>query len=564
MTRSQSLGLVALAAALLSSCGDTGKQAPPEGPATDAPSANAGAGAGGQPSSGSEPLACPLPQPGPSPLRRLGRLQLQNSLRTLLNDVPSIVTRLEPVLHRMPFGGLRGGEQEVSELTVDRHHELAHAAAQELIEPAILEAFSGCDAAASGDDACREQFLARVITRAFRRQPSQEDLADLRAVFGRGQELGGDFASGARAVLEVALQSPEFLYLIEQGAGQVQGEAIALTGYETASKLAYFLTGYPPDEALLTAAEAGPLGVAQVEAHARRLVGSPANRQLMHSFMMELLGLAPTTVQGPEYPTYTAPIAALTQQETARFIEDVIFEGAGTFQALFSEPSTWLNGPLAQFYGVPGVSGDAFQRVQLDTTQRAGILTQSWFLTSTSPGGSTRPVGRGIAVLRGVLCVELPATNPSAPVPSPEPVEGSTTRERLLASTAAPDCQSCHGMINPVGLAFENYDAVGLWRDTEFGKPIDASGTLTVTDAQGGFTSAVELVRNIAASRDARSCFAENWLTYAYGRPDTSADACAWQQIEEVLEASNGNIGELLVAIAKTDQFRYRLKSELP
>jgi hypothetical protein len=364
--------------------------------------------------------------------------------------------------------------------------------------------------------------------------------------------------------MEVALQSPEFLYLVEQGAGQAQGEAIALTGYETASKLAYFLTGYPPDETLLTAAEAGSLSVAEVEAHARRLVGSPAHRQLMHSFMMELLGLAPSTVERPEHPTYTAPIAALAQQETARFIEDVTFDGAGTFEALFSQPSTWLNGPLAQFYGVPGVSGDAFQRVQLDSTQRAGILTQSWFLTGASPGGSTRPVPRGIAVLRSVLCVELPDAKPSAPVPLPEPGEGATTRERLLASTAAPECQSCHAMIDPVGLAFENYDAVGLWRDTEYGKPIDASGTLTVTDAQGSFTSAVELVRNIAASRDARSCFAGNWLTYAYGRPHTSADACAWQQIEEVLEASNGNIGELLVAIAKTDQFRYRLKSELP
>lgn len=563
MTRGQGLGVVALAAVWLSSCGETGKQVTPEAADIDEPSADAGAG--GQPSSGPEPLACPLPQPGPSPLRRLSGLQVRNSVRAALDDVPAVVTRLESVLGRNLLGGLLDGEQEASRVTVERHHELAHAAAQELsAEPAILEAFSGCDAATSGDDACREQFLERVVTRTFRRRPSQEDLADLRAVFGRGQELGGDFASGARAVMEVALQSPEFLYLIEQGSGRVQGEVVALTGYETASKLAYFLTGFPPDEALVTAAEAGPLAVEEVEAHARRLVGSPWNRQLMHSFMTELLELAPRNVQPPEYPTYTAEIAALTQQETARFIEDVTFDGAGTFEALFSQPSTWLNGPLAQFYGVPGVSGDAFQRVQLDSSQRAGILTQSWFLTGASTGGSTRPVPRGITVLRRVLCVELPDAKPSSPVPSPEPDEGSTTRERLLASTAAPDCQGCHGLIDPVGLAFENYDAVGLWRDTEFGRPIDASGALTVTDAQGSFTSAVELVRNIAASRDARSCFAGNWLTYAYGRTDTSGDACAWQQIERVLEASNGNIGDLLVAIAKTDQFRYRLKSELP
>jgi hypothetical protein len=263
-------------------------------------------------------------------------------------------------------------------------------------------------------------------------------------------------------------------------------------------------------------------------------------------------------------PTFTPAIMALTAEESGRFVEDVVFDGAGTFRALFSEQSTWLNRPLAQFYGIAGVTSEEFQKVDLSGLPRAGILTQSAFLSATSPAGRANPVMRGVTVLRNVLCVDPPAP-PNVPpsLPIPDAPEGGTTRERLEIMTADPVCNNCHRNINPIGYAFENYDGAGLWRDLDNGLPIDASGTLYETDAQGDFNGAVELAQRIAESEDAQACFVEHWLSQAYGREESPDDACAKADVEAALRDSDGNIVEMLVALAKTDQLRYRLASEL-
>jgi hypothetical protein len=363
------------------------------------------------------------------------------------------------------------------------------------------------------------------------------------------------------------LQGPDFLYLLEQGEGEAQDGAVALTPYETAARLAYLLTGAPADKELLAAADAGTLDESVLEAQARRLLGTPANRRVSRRFYEQLLRL--DSVQAPpdttaKYPTYTPQVAALSRTETGLFIEDVTFDGAGTFEALLTEPATWVNGPLATFYGIPGVTGDAFQKVQLEPTHRAGILTQSAFLTATSPGGRTSPVMRGLMVLRKVLCIEPPPPPVGIDVTVPPPIaEPATTRQRYEAGITGAQCLECHRDIDPIGFAFESYDAVGLWRDTENGLPIDPSGTLHKTDAQGPFANAIDLLQRIAASEDAHACFVGNWLSYAYGRKEAPEDACARQDLETTFLDSGGNIQELLVALAKTDQLRYRLASEL-
>lgn len=563
-------GAFVVLGALAAGCGQSTKSRS-LAPATNGgggPEAGAGAGAGehvGGAAGVGGALDCATPTPGESPLMRLNRVELRNTLQVLFQDVPSAFVAVDSLVFQLPPEQIPRSSQPLSARLAEVYYTLAKAAASAITsDPAALAAFCGCDPEQQGADACRDQMIERFAARAYRRPLTDEDRSELREVFQAGQ-LAGGFAAGVQAVVELVLQSPDLLYLLEFGTGEVRGDAVALSTYETATRLSYFLTGSPPDEALLTAAAASEsLPPTELEAQARRLLGSPANRRTTRIFMEDLLGLRRTLgVQRESGSPFTPAIATLAVEESARFVDEVTFEGAGTFQALFSQPTTWLNGPLAQFYGIGGITGDGFQRVELDASKRAGILTQAAFLSSGASPRSTSPVQRGLTVLDAVLCFRPSPPPATIPVLSPPQVTGVTMRDRLLADTAPAECQECHRYIDPIGLAFENYDEVGLWRTHENGSLIDPSGELPLTDASGSFANAVELIERIASSRDARACFADKWLAHAYGRPAAPADACARQQLEAALEASQGNIQELLVAIAKTDNLRYRLRSEL-
>jgi len=495
------------------------------------------------------------PSPGPAPLAALSKYEVNRSVRALLGDGPQPSAWLTEELEVSPFSSA------APPVFAAQMHDLARDVALTLSRDAkAVRAFSGCDPQASGDATCATSFIDEFLARAYRRAITAEDHAAMKAVFAEGERLGGDFASGVRAVVEVALQSPDFLYLVQAGNGDSTNGAVALTGYESAARLAYFLTAAPPDDQLRATSAQGPLSVDTIEDEARRLLGSPASRERLRRYYVELLGLGRLDLNSE----LDLVLSQLSQEETGRFVEDVTFDGAGTFRALLTEPSTWANEQLAQLYGLSGVSGAEFRKVALDPTQRAGILTQSAFLRRGTHGPETAPVQRGLAVLRKVLCYESPPPPPNVPVMLPEPiVEPSTTRTRLMVATQYPECQECHAIIDPVGFAFEHYDAAGKWRDTDNGLPVDASGALTKTDAGGPFKDAVELVHRIADSEDAKACFVQRWQAEAYRRPAEPGDACAAEQVAQAFADSDGNLVELMVALAKSDNFRYRLKSEL-
>lgn len=551
----------ALLAACTTGCGKTNDRLASEAPPTPA---GGSSGVGG--SAPLEPTempksACslPAPSPGPAPLAPLSNFELNRSVRALLGDEPQPSAWLSEQAESSPFSSAAPAVLEYE------MHELAHDAALALSGNAeAVQAISGCDPVVSGNATCATSFIAEFLPRAYRHPVTQDEQAEMKAVFAEGERLGGDFAGGVRAVVEVALQSPDFLFLIETGTGDVTNGAVALTGYESAAKLAYFITGSPPDDQLRAASAQGALSADTLEDEARRLLGSPASRERLRRYYVDLLRLGSTN-PNPELG-FTAELNALELEETGRFVEDITFDGAGTFRALLTEPSTWVNEPLAQLYGLPGVSGTEFRKVALDPTQRGGILTQAAFLSVGRHGGAeTAPVQRALGVLRKMLCYEVPPPPADVSImvelPLPTP---ATMRQRLSHATQYRECQECHAIIDPVGFAFEHYDALGKWRDTDSGLPVDASGALTKTDAAGSFADAVELAQRIAESDDAKACFVQRWQAQAYRRPAEPGDACATEQVSQAFADSDGNMVELMVALAKSDNFRYRLKSELP
>jgi len=507
---------------------------------------------------GSDPggeSGCVPDTPPDAPIRRLNRFAYENSLRELVGEQNFSPDALPPDPYEDPLA--------IPTLAVvQAQHDLAHDVAQRVTETeSTTYEFIGCDPDSEQGEDCRDRFIAEFVERVFRRPATDGDLERFTTKF--DEAASGGFPLGVRAVVEIALQSPEFLYLPEFGEkapDRDQGWARP-TSFEMASRLAYFLWGSPPDAELLDAARAGALqSPDEVEAQARRMLGDGRASKAVGYFYLRLLELDGATFPAAgraEYPTFTPEVAASLLAETESFVGDVTLVSNGDFRTLLTAPYTFVNEPLAAFYGIPGVTGSELRAASVDAYHRGGLLTQASFLAATALGPFTNPSERGFRVAEGFLCADIPR-EPSVPaVPEPLP-PNTTTRERYAQGVASPACATCHAMFDPLGFAFEAYDAAGLYRDSENGVPVDATGTLLTTDVAGDFDGALELSERLAGSADARRCFVQQWFAFAHGRAATPADACFLDTLEGDFVDAGTNLKELLVALVRNDAFLHR------
>jgi hypothetical protein len=238
--------------------------------------------------------------------------------------------------------------------------------------------------------------------------------------------------------------------------------------------------------------------------------------------------------------------------ETATFANEV-FAGGGSLEKLLTAPSTTMDPALAKLYGAP-------DGPSVDPGQRAGLLTQASFLAMHATATETNPVQRGAVVLRRLLCNEIEPPDDMAVGQVKPPAPGLTTRERFAEHATNP-CASCHRLTDPIGFAFENYDAIGAWRTTEQGKKVDASGELSLAGGELKFNNAVELARGLATSRELRECMATQWLRYFTRRHETAGDTASLQAAGEAFARSSYDLRELLVALTRTRAFTHRSPS---
>jgi hypothetical protein len=244
--------------------------------------------------------------------------------------------------------------------------------------------------------------------------------------------------------------------------------------------------------------------------------------------------------------------------ETRAFVEHAVFDDEGDLTTLLHAPYSYMNDQLATFYGIDGVSGADFQRVDLDPSERAGLLTMGTLLVFNSHTNQTSPTLRGKLIRERLLCDAVPPPPPTVNPKAPDIEPGSTGKDRFSQHTADPACASCHVLMDPIGFGFENYDTVGRYRTEEGGKPIDATGELAQSDVDGAFDGVVELADKLADSDKVSSCYAKQWFRYGYGRGDTSEDACTLDRLDAQFRDAGGNIIELLVKLTQTDAFLYR------
>lgn len=258
----------------------------------------------------------------------------------------------------------------------------------------------------------------------------------------------------------------------------------------------------------------------------------------------------------PDYRPFKLPLMA---EETEAFLEEVIFEGEGTVEEMFTADWSMRNAELSEWYGdAEAPTSDDFVRVDLDPGIHSGFLTHAGLLMLNAKPDRTSPVRRGHWVRERLLCDPPPAPPDVVPDP-PEIDETQTTRDQFEQHRSDPACAGCHQLMDPIGFGFEHFDGLGMYRELEGDLPIDASGEIfNSEDVDGTFYGAVELGERLGRSDQVRSCVASQWFRYAHGRPDVELDECSMAQVMTRFGESGYNVRELLVALTTTDAFRYR------
>lgn len=435
---------------------------------------------------------------------------------------------------------------------------LARELASAMSEPTVFANVTGCDIARDGETACRAALSDFVLSRLFRGLADAASVAELDAVFETGVKLGGNFFSGSRAMLEVALQSPEYLYHVELGQPATDRPVGwgKLSDLELASRLSFLLWGTGPDAELLAAARQGSLGTPlELEEQAQRMLGDARARLPVRRFYRQLWGVAGEIALAPQrFPDFTTAVAESLPAAFDRFVDDVTWETGGDFRTLLRSPRSWFNEQLGTYYGVRVAAGAELQPVEQDPDYYSGLLTQAALLAT--PTYATYPILRGGRLARAFSCFSIPPHPETFGDRESEPNQwGRPFVEEINASTT---CSSCHRYVDSLGFGLEHFDASGRFRTQTEAGPVNARGELLGATTSQPFDGAPELAELIVQSPEARACFVQNWQTFAYGTPVEQAETCAKQDLVERFEASQGNIVDLIVGLTQTDSFMYR------
>ena len=498
---------------------------------------------------------------GVAPLRRLTAEQYRNTVRDLLG-LPDRPTVALPADDAVADRFLSNTISALKSVDLDRYADAADALAKQAT--ANLTTLVPCDPRTAGEAPCARQFIERFARRAYRRPATDAEIARLEKVYA----AGGDFAGGIQLVVNAVLQSPKFLYLHEPVPASAAGRVVPVDRWALASRLSYFLLGTMPDDPLFEAAETGKLGTPEgLGAEATRLMRDARFASTLASFhsqwlsLHELGGAEKDAKLFPE-PVWSPAIKSALAEESRRFVEHVLNEGDGKLETLLSAPFSVLSDPLYGFYGVPRATGapGGWTRVELPKDQRAGLLTQGSLLASQAHADKTSYILRGKLIREALLCTPIPPPPPDAAIVETKLPVTASARERAAEHRVRPECATCHELFDPIGFAFETYDAVGRWRTTEGdGKPIDAKIELTRAGKLDGTVSgAVELSRRLGASEEARDCLTRQWMRFALGREDATEDTSSREALAASFRDGGGKVRDLLSAMARSDAFRYQ------
>jgi hypothetical protein len=495
----------------------------------------------------------------PLGVRALLSWQYRNAIQDLLGPAAAAVVGPPPDTTVNGWDAIGAAQLSLSATAVDMYEvsaQLAAGIAMDDVEG--RNSILGCAPGCSSDQDCLTAFVARFGRRAWRRPLSLDERTAWASVGAAAAEAYGDRYKGAAFVIAGLLQSPNFLYQVEIGEADPSNPGrLRLSGYELATRLSFFLSGSTPSEELIAAAERGELQSPDgVRIWARALLDKPGSRDAVARLFDELLQLRdlPQLSKDPiAFPAFNPALAAAMRDETQHLLDSLIW-GEGDFRRFFDSDYTFVNRDLAALYGLPDAPPSGFVRVALpEESRRGGFLGQASFLALMAHPATSSPTLRGKFVREKLLCQNIPPPPPNVDTTLPN-TEGMSTRQRLLAHRQNPSCASCHALMDDIGLGLENFDAIGRYRTTDQGQPIDASSAL---DDLGSFAGARELGALLRAERRVTECLARNLFRAGTGHVDTLGESGPLYVAHESFAASGYQLKDLLVEIAASDAFRF-------
>ena len=415
---------------------------------------------------------------------------------------------------------------------------------------------------ASEQTACAREIISRLATRAWRRPATGAAVDDLLGFYRQGAELR-DFDTGVQYALARILSDPRFVYRFEHEPEEIKaGDSYAIDGYELASRLSFFLWSSIPDDELLRAAGAGELRHAsKLEAQIDRMLSDPRADAMVENFAAQWLGLRQLATINPTSTDYDGTLRESMKRETELLFASILRENRSVLDLLNAD-YTFVDERLARHYGIAHIQGSQFRRVSVSDAERRGILGHASVLTLTSAPNRTSLVKRGQWVLENLLGTPPPPPPPGVEVKldqPPAPGDAPTTlRQRMEQHRANPSCGACHGVIDPIGIALENFDAVGKWRDATAGQPVDAVTALwDGTPLHGAADLRKALV---ARGPQFVETVTEKLLAYGLGRKVEYYDMPTIRSIVSQARARNYRFRELIKGVALSPAFQRRVK----
>jgi hypothetical protein len=507
------------------------------------------------------PPVCPAADlPGPR-VWRLTHTQLRNTLFDVFGFAGPAVDAL-PADSRLD-GFANGADRlGIPPLLLEYYDKAADEVSTDVVRRS--NDFLSCPLAALGSGDCLNRFLETVALRAWRRPLDASERARLRRVYEAGA-AAGDAPVGFKMLVEALVVSPNFLFRYELGDARAPGAITRLTDWELASALSYSLWDAPPDATLIELAAAGRLhNPAVLREQATRLMGTPGRASAaLNAFLRQWLRIdnLATTGKDPKlYPAYDAKVARDLLEETRLYFDSVVFDPTGDrrLDTLLSARYGFVNGKTGKIYGLAKKGGE-LKRTDLDPAERRGLFTQAAFLAAHADADVTRPVDRGKFVREEVLCEDVPPPPDEFKFDPTKITDDMTGREKLTAHAKNPFCARCHALFDGIGFALESYDAVGQWRDTDKGRPIDPTGKLPFPDgSELQFRTFVDLVDQLTARPEPYACFANRYLAYATGRRPDQIPACEQKALLSVFNQSGHRLDTLVMAVIDTPGFATR------
>lgn len=484
---------------------------------------------------------------------RMNKDEYNNTVKDLFGSPSSVTDSFPPDNDGEAYANDAALLAKASEAQIEQYFHAAEKVVEDIWDR-DKSMIMTCNPSSTVPSTCARNIIEHWGRLVFRRPITTEERDQLLSFVNTQSGVQASvFEKGIQTALKSMLFSPNFIY---RTISSSTGSTSNLDGYELATRLSYFIWSSTPDAELLNKASTGALmQPSEIKAQVIRMLGDARSQRLTKNFAKRWMGLNRLAQVVPDpsvYPNYTASLKTSFEKETELLFQN-IFEQNASFDEVLNANYSYINGQLASHYGISGVSGSQFRKVSLNGTSRRGVASHGSVLMLTSHTDDSSVINRGKWLLEKLMCDPPPPPPANIPgLPDTGSTSGLTKRQALEAHRNNPSCFSCHAKMEPLGFGLENFDAIGGWRTSLNGKPVDNAGALPNGQP---YNSTAQLAQYLTENETFYQCAAKNLVTYAIGRRLEDQDDCNVRDIAKSIDPGK-SIADTITAIVTNDLFK--------